>query len=198
MRKSEKQKRNVVEVSSKRYSLKLPSAPEEPDRSTPVSRKRAFASQEVQYSSSSPTPVRREPASPPSNLSKRPPKVSPKPIRSNPSQIKEILLECTKHQAKLHMHLKEFSNSSISVRMGESLRRTANEDDSLDEAQDLARRRLSAQHLAAQERVAKMILRAALSVVESVKQAPSLSTMDDAQKFMLRILKGFRADVVRI
>lgn len=88
-----------------------------------------------------------------------------------------------KQQAKLRGFLNEFPKVPVRFRIPKDIECHAN---------------LSAEHLAAHERVAKSILRAALDILDSVKRFPSLESLENAATLLRRTLLSFQADVVSL
>ena len=174
-------------------------------KSPPVPRKRVFAETTDKAVTACPA----KPLSPSPPVPKRAPPVLAtvaKPAKRAPCQpsrkldddilAKQIISECTKQQEKLSAQLVTlFPKTTMGARLQLRLRA---KDDSLTAAQHraCARQKLSARHRAAQENMVKVVLRAAWGVLESVKQSPTLSALDEARDFWLQSLEEFKANLV--
>jgi WD40 repeat protein len=121
------------------------------------------------------------------------PMQSPKRSRSNENgnnAAMQLLIrqKCIEQQVIVQKKLNEFVRDRIDFR-SEVIQTN-------DEKLDKERRKLAAEHLAAQERAAKMILRAAFDVLESVKRSPSLASLDQARDFLRDTINSLRTTVV--
>ncbi|GKY95731.1 hypothetical protein MPSEU_000533900 [Mayamaea pseudoterrestris] len=121
------------------------------------------------------------------------PVLSPKQQRQSRSEdLQDVIRDkCTEQQEKLLVRLSEFPSTSVHVRLG--LGNKSN--DIVADSRERERTLLSAEHLAAHERAAKAVLRAAYDILESVQRSPFLQSLESGRELLRVTLLKFRASV---
>jgi hypothetical protein len=123
------------------------------------------------------------------------PVISPKQQQRLPrnDDLQNVIREkCSEQLEKLRQIMADYPVTSVSTRMGFDDEMI----ETLNETHDRQRRLLSAEHRAAHERVAKMVLRAAYDILESVQRSPFLQSLESARDLLRATLQNFRSSVV--
>lgn len=114
--------------------------------------------------------------------------------RNDPVLQDQIRAECTKQQAKLRRVLRD----DLSVTLVRKRDYSFDEIDemTLDEFHAMTRNNLATEHRAAQRRVARSLVNAAVCILDSVKYSPTFSSLEQARDLLRSTLQTYKSAVV--